>query len=88
MDKTANMSPNLGSSERVYEDNDVSFWFLQLSGWFALALISFLASQSGITEMSLPLVIFSPSCSVSDWCCSFISYETAFKLCMASSFLD
>jgi len=41
MDKTANMSPNLGSSERVYEDNDVSFWFLQLSGWFALALISF-----------------------------------------------
>ena len=41
MDKTAHMSPNLGSSERVYEDNDVSFWFLQLSGWFALALISF-----------------------------------------------
>ena len=41
MDKTASMSPNLGSSERVYEDNDVSFWFLQLSGWFALALISF-----------------------------------------------
>ena len=41
MDKTANISPNLGSSERVYEDNDVSFWFLQLSGWFALALISF-----------------------------------------------
>ena len=41
MDKTANMSPHLGSSERVYEDNDVSFWFLQLSGWFALALISF-----------------------------------------------
>ena len=41
MNKTANMSPNLGSSERVYEDNDVSFWFLQLSGWFALALISF-----------------------------------------------
>ena len=41
MDKTANMSPQLGSSERVYEDNDVSFWFLQLSGWFALALISF-----------------------------------------------
>ena len=41
MDKTANMSPNLVSSERVYEDNDVSFWFLQLSGWFALALISF-----------------------------------------------
>ena len=41
MDKTANMSSNLGSSERVYEDNDVSFWFLQLSGWFALALISF-----------------------------------------------
>ena len=41
MDKTANMSPNFGSSERVYEDNDVSFWFLQLSGWFALALISF-----------------------------------------------
>ena len=27
MDKTANMSPNLGSSERVYEDNDVSFCF-------------------------------------------------------------
>ena len=41
MNKTANVSPNLGSSERVYEDNDVSFWFLQLSGWFALALISF-----------------------------------------------
>ena len=41
MNKIANMSPNLGSSERVYEDNDVSFWFLQLSGWFALALISF-----------------------------------------------
>ena len=41
MDKTADISPNLGSSERVYEDNDVSFWFLQLSGWFALALISF-----------------------------------------------
>ena len=41
MDKTANISPDLGASERVYEDNDVSFWFLQLSGWFALALISF-----------------------------------------------
>ena len=24
MDKTASISPNLGSSERVYEDNDVT----------------------------------------------------------------
>ena len=41
MDKTATISPSSVSSEKVYEDDDVSFWFLQLSGWFALALISF-----------------------------------------------
>ena len=55
MDKTATISPNSVSSEKVYEDDDVSFWFLQLSGWFALALISFFVLLSGIIAMNLPL---------------------------------